>query len=191
MALRLVMMEQARSSMSFGQDQFLEEYPGVFLMAVGMVAAQESAHSPEQQQGLRASKTLEVPKIELDNTLSMGSGERLGHAMRDHPLAGCTFFLPSATPTRLIVGRKVDCDLTVPDVSVSDEHCELQLDESGTLLVTDLGSTNGTRINLARLEPNVAMALEDEDVLTVGRYSFQYFAAASLFEALQVLDEAD
>jgi len=188
-ALRLVMMEQARSSMSFGQDQFLEEYPGVFLMAVGMVAAHESARSPEQQQGLRASKTLEVPKIELDNTLSMGSGERLGHAMRDHPLAGCTFFLPSSTPTRLIVGRKVDCDLTVPDVSVSDEHCELQLDESGTLLVTDLGSTNGTLINLLRLDPGAPSELEDEGILTIGRYSFQFFVVSSLYRALEALEQ--
>ncbi len=46
----------------------------------------------------------------------------------------------------LIVGRGTECDLQVPDPRVSRQHCRF-LRKDGELLVEDLGSRGGTRMN--------------------------------------------
>ncbi len=68
------------------------------------------------------------------------------------------------TATSLIIGRKDDCDLCVPEAAVSGHHCELQFD--GTFWwVRDLGSRNGTQING---EDVTYRALRNGDELTIG-----------------------
>src|SRR3981081_1721493 len=49
-----------------------------------------------------------------------------------------------------LVGRKEDCDLRLDHKSVSKLHCVI-VKTDGLLLVRDLGSTNGTRVNGQRL----------------------------------------
>jgi pSer/pThr/pTyr-binding forkhead associated (FHA) protein len=49
-----------------------------------------------------------------------------------------------------IVGRKEDADVRVDHKSVSKQHCVL-VKSDGLLLVRDLGSTNGTRVNGQRV----------------------------------------
>jgi pSer/pThr/pTyr-binding forkhead associated (FHA) protein len=49
-----------------------------------------------------------------------------------------------------IVGRKEDADVRVDHKSVSKQHCVL-VKTDGLLLVRDLGSTNGTRVNGQRV----------------------------------------
>ena len=186
MALRLVMLEQARASLAFGQQQFEEEFDGSFFLAIGLVAAEPM---PARRKPRFVKRTQELSRIHVENTYSMNTGERLIHSLNDHPLAGCTFFLPASETAPQRVGRRPDLDLTVPDISVSDLHCELHPGEAGAMNVVDLDSTNGTLINLKRLEPGTPTLLRNEEVLTVGRYSLQYFVAASLFDAMQVLNQ--
>src|SRR5580693_7507652 len=49
-----------------------------------------------------------------------------------------------------LVGRKEDCDLNLDHKSVSKMHCVI-VKTDGLLLVRDLGSTNGTRVNGQRV----------------------------------------
>jgi hypothetical protein len=56
---------------------------------------------------------------------------------------GFVFYLEKAIS---LVGRGEDCDIILPDASVSSHHCKIML-EKHCLRVVDLGSTNGTRIN--------------------------------------------
>ena len=74
----------------------------------------------------------------------------------------------SATPTRLIalgagpdipvgpypviVGRDPWCDARLDSIRVSRIHCCLTEDDGGKVVVLDLGSANGTRINGRRVE---------------------------------------
>ena len=53
---------------------------------------------------------------------------------------------PRGSGTVFSIGRTQDCDLRIPDMSVSRHHAQLTRDEDGWLL-SDLGSHNGTRIN--------------------------------------------
>ncbi len=53
-------------------------------------------------------------------------------------------------PGLLTLGRATDCDLTVPDNTVSRRHAEIEIQGEG-LRIRDLGSTNGTFLDGAPL----------------------------------------
>jgi len=53
--------------------------------------------------------------------------------------------------SRVVIGRKVNCDLRIPLTAVSRQHCELTI-EDGQVSVKDLGSSNGTYHNDTRVQ---------------------------------------
>ena len=69
---------------------------------------------------------------------------------------------------RVVIGRKVNCDLRIPLTSVSRQHCELTVDDS-IVSIKDLGSSNGTFHNSVRVQ-EATLAAGDE--LTVGPVVF-------------------
>ncbi len=72
-------------------------------------------------------------------------------------------------PNGLTVGRSADNALIVADGSVSRHHARLAL-ENGTLIVYDLGSTNGTFVNEQRITQQVLRA---GDVVRFGNVRFR------------------
>jgi len=69
---------------------------------------------------------------------------------------------------RLNVGRASDNDLSLNETSVSKIHATLLLNNEGTLLVADTGSTNGTYINGRRITYGEARQIELGDVVSFG-----------------------
>ena len=69
---------------------------------------------------------------------------------------------------RLSVGRVKDNELALNDASVSKIHAALLMNQQGTLLVADTGSTNGTFINGRRISYGEARQIEDGDVVGFG-----------------------
>lgn len=69
---------------------------------------------------------------------------------------------------RLNVGRVSDNDLCLNDSSVSKIHAALVMNQQGTLLVADTGSTNGTFINGRRISYGESRPIEDGDVVGFG-----------------------
>ena len=65
-----------------------------------------------------------------------------------------------------LVGRKEDCDLRLNHKSVSKMHC-LIVKTDGLLLLRDLGSTNGTRVNGQRVRR--AALLPNDQLAIAGR----------------------
>lgn len=73
---------------------------------------------------------------------------------------------PGAVKT---LGRTARADFIVDAALVSRLHCRLTADASDQLVVEDLGSTNGTKVNGKRVDRSV---LRPGDKLTVGRVVF-------------------
>lgn len=63
-------------------------------------------------------------------------------------------------------GRSPDAEIFLDDVTVSRHHAEFTV-ESGSLVMRDLGSTNGTYVNGERLEESV---LDVGDHVIIGRF---------------------
>ena len=73
------------------------------------------------------------------------------------------------------IGRGNEADLTINDSWASRRHCRLTC-EHGTLLVRDLGSRNGTRVNGELIDQS---PLHSGDELTVGISTFLVSFASS------------
>jgi ABC-type multidrug transport system ATPase subunit/ABC-type multidrug transport system permease subunit len=69
--------------------------------------------------------------------------------------------------TAWVIGRAQDCDLVVAEAQVSSHHCRLtQLADGFTL--EDLGSTNGTFVNGARIDPREPVHVPHGARVTLG-----------------------
>ena len=75
---------------------------------------------------------------------------------------------------RLNVGRGTDNHLYLNHSSVSKIHAALKMDNIGTLLVADTGSTNGTHINGVRIPYGEARPISDGDVVAFGEVEVRF-----------------
>jgi pSer/pThr/pTyr-binding forkhead associated (FHA) protein len=77
----------------------------------------------------------------------------------------------SALPANVILGSWPDCDVVVDDHYVSGRHAMVHLGVDFSATITDLGSTNGTRIERdgGVRDVTVSTPLEPGDVIIVGR----------------------
>ena len=101
--------------------------------------------------------------------LRINTGREVGKTV---PLAG-----------RLLVGRAEDCTLRVLDEAVSRRHAEVVV-EGGRVRLCDLGSSNGTRLNGARVSE---AELADGDTIGVGGTEIVFLAGPEA-ERSTVLD---
>ena len=93
----------------------------------------------------------------------------------------------------VVVGRKEDCDLRLEHKSVSKLHCVI-VKTDGLLLLRDLGSTNGTRVNGTRVR---RAALLPNDKVSFANFHFRIHLgplaepAAGPDEHTQAIDAKD
>lgn len=71
------------------------------------------------------------------------------------------------------IGRLSECDVVLADDSVSRRHAEVRRRDTA-IVVVDLGSTNGTRVNGERVQER---QLHDGDQITVGSTSLRFEAS--------------
>ena len=76
----------------------------------------------------------------------------------------------------VVIGRLPECDITLDDSNLSRRHAEVtymnEAGRGGVYVLTDLGSTNGTKVNGTRLDS--PCILHSGDVITVGLYSIHF-----------------
>jgi pSer/pThr/pTyr-binding forkhead associated (FHA) protein len=70
------------------------------------------------------------------------------------------------------IGRKPDNDVVLSDPFVSGAHGVLEI-EGGAAFYTDVGSTNGSYLNGAKLEPNQRTPLKPDDELQIGQTTYR------------------
>jgi len=76
------------------------------------------------------------------------------------------------TDRPLVIGRLADCDIVIEDSNASRRHAEIRQDGTDYLL-TDLGSTNGTRLNGSVVRSQL---LTHGDQISIGAWSFVFEA---------------
>ncbi len=69
-----------------------------------------------------------------------------------------------------IIGRLPACDIVLPYPQVSGRHSSVMRSPDGSLLVSDLGSTNGTYVNGQRLVPGTQVPVRPGTKIFVGPY---------------------
>lgn len=84
--------------------------------------------------------------------------------------------------TEFTMGRVADGQPILPDVDLSPHeayaqgvsrlHAALKLNNQ-RVLITDLGSSNGTRVNSQKILPNVDYPLNHGDVISLGKFKIQ------------------
>lgn len=79
------------------------------------------------------------------------------------PRSGLTYVLGEGTT---VAGRSGDVDIFLGDVTVSRHHARFLVDEGG-LSVEDLGSTNGTYVNMERYDHT---PLKPGDEVIIGKF---------------------
>jgi pSer/pThr/pTyr-binding forkhead associated (FHA) protein len=125
----------------------------------------------------RAGGPSEEPLVEHDPTIAYepvpaeagAAGGAVAGAFRyalvieEGPRAGLTYVLGEGAT---VAGRAEDVDIFLGDVTVSRHHARFVVDGSG-LRVDDLGSTNGTYVNMTRLDSS---PLQPGDRIIIGKY---------------------
>jgi hypothetical protein len=98
------------------------------------------------------------------------SGAPMSRPMSGAPGGGRARFVGSdgrphvLTIGSTIIGRGEAAQLRIPDVGISRQHARVDFDGS-RVVITDLGSTNGTAVNGSRVN---AAALQPGDVIQIG-----------------------
>ena len=96
--------------------------------------------------------------------------------------------IPLVRP-HLTIGRRESCDIRLPFPNISGTHCELNF-RDGCWFVQDLNSTNGIKVNGAKINKRV---LHPGDTLAIAKrkYTIQYTAVIGAQSMAEILEEAD
>ncbi|HEY7349723.1 MAG TPA: FHA domain-containing protein [Ktedonobacterales bacterium] len=133
------------------------------------------ASQQEQDGGAHDGETLALPALRPQPAQPEISGGRL--LLSGGPGAGQVFQLNKAVIT---IGRSSECDVFIPDASISRQHAQILRQETGWY-VQDLGSRNGAALNGQRLSS--PQRLVDGDTLTIGNIPLRYLSAHEESEA--------
>ncbi len=114
-----------------------------------------------------------------DQTLTFRSpADWVDQAGTDQPVHLLVVLEENAPPRRVplrhlpvTIGRNPPADIILEGATVSRRHCKLE-QQGNHLVVTDLGSTNGTFVNNRQIE--APLPLEDGAVLSVGAHRLRY-----------------
>jgi len=157
-------------STMLGREDFLKRYREPVMVAMGVLETDEIRARVGQTMSVRIASPMTYDRKEV------------------HPLAGRVFRVPveAGEHGELVIGRAMTTDIEVPDDTVSSRHATLNWVGS-EVTVTDLASTNRTMVNLQPLKPEEPRQLLNEDIITVGRHSFQFYLPAHFFRILEGL----
>jgi two-component system cell cycle response regulator len=89
---------------------------------------------------------------------------------------GHRFFI---TQEEMVLGRDPSADIAILDQSISRKHAKV-VKSGGKVLLTDLGSQNGTLIKDKKLAPNESRSLAKEDMIKLGSTIMKYLPQGEL-----------
>jgi hypothetical protein len=107
---------------------------------------------------------LEVDEHLIEGTMAI-AGEMAGSARTPGLVLADGRRVPVGS-NGLVIGRLPECDVVLADGNVSRRHAEIRASDGGAYVLSDLGSTNGTRVNGYPL--TAPRQLESGDEIAVG-----------------------
>ncbi len=160
------MREFAEALRTLGARLFRDEYGAPALVGIGLIG--ELAHEKDDPRRTHAMRgtTEYIPVQSLIDRVWLI--RRTNHTRKD---------------TYITVGSKSDCDVVIPEYTLSSRHCAFTM--SGPLRVADLGSLNGTTINRKRLERREIVPVPGRCVMTMARLKFECFTEAGFMGHLR------
>lgn len=131
----------------------------------------------------RASSLVDATLFGGEPTTKADVGEgRQGQAVLVVPIA--KRFKASASDI-IWIGRAVTCDVILPFDTVSKVHAILCHDLEGQMVISDVGSRNGTWLNRQRLKDSKRALMRDGDVLRLGSAEARYLSPESFYRYLR------
>ncbi|HIK14245.1 MAG TPA: FHA domain-containing protein [Leptolyngbyaceae cyanobacterium M33_DOE_097] len=79
-----------------------------------------------------------------------------------------------------LIGRDSTCAICLADSSISRLHAAIGHRPGEGFYITDVGSTNGTRVNGRKLAPQKPRPIEDGDLLEFSNLRIEFFVAGHL-----------
>lgn len=76
-----------------------------------------------------------------------------------------------------LIGRSSVCAIVVSEQSVSRCHAIIGYHSAYGFYITDIGSSNGTKVNGRALRPTERRKLQDGDLIHMGRLKVEFFAS--------------
>ena len=89
----------------------------------------------------------------------------------------------NSAPGPVSIGRTSDNDLAIPEYTISTHHCLLALVD-GEYRLTDMGATNGTRVDDVPLLPRKPCRLKGGETVRMGRFSLLFHLPRGFAEYL-------
>lgn len=137
----------------------------------------EAAREHARDEGYSFVGPIEV-SLSADGGLAASTFLVIGSIHERDGLAPASLVLPdgqriSLEREPLRIGRLPECDVVLGDPNVSRRHAEVRR-QGSDVVVIDLGSTNGTRVNGNRAEER---RLADGDEITVGTTTLRFEAS--------------
>ena len=166
------LMNDAREASSAAE--FAAKYPNYYLVRMGLVGGE--ILTPKRRIG---SITSEFRLPVRGSVHSPSSDESSGDAF-EIPIC-------SVGQQGVVIGRSPHAYLQLRDVSVSGRHAEITVRNPSRVMIRDLTSKNGTRLNHKLIPCHQSIAVECGDLISFGRLSLQFYRPESLFRLLKLL----
>jgi hypothetical protein len=142
-------------------------------LGLGEFGIQTRVASPEPE------ADLEPPESTSGRTMVYSTAGRMAQPLEERARAREDNALLISQGKRLVVGsagatigRSRQCDLMLDDANVSRTHAEVRA-RGGSWVLTDLGSTNGSRINGRQIDGSEVLKPGDEIELGTSRITFE------------------
>jgi hypothetical protein len=115
--------------------------------------------------------TLDEKSKEIAREITQSSGDKAMVVIARGPQKGSRFLI---TAEGVSIGRSTESAIFLDDVTVSRSHAQIKREESGSFILIDNSSLNGTYLNNISIQKNV---LKSGDEIQIGKFHFVFIGS--------------
>ena len=115
--------------------------------------------------------TLDEKSKEIAREITQSSGDKAMVVIARGPQKGSRFLI---TAEGVSIGRSTESAIFLDDVTVSRSHAQIKREESGSFVLIDNSSLNGTYLNNISVQKNV---LKSGDEIQIGKFHFVFIGS--------------